>query len=288
MLLTMTRNRLGLFLILLAFVSVSSKQAQASRFVIPDDNDVLKVINQRDSLDYVIPRDDIKILVWNMYKAGKKSWATDYRKLIKGIDILMLQEVFTAPYMMNVLKEDERRSYFLATSFKDKKRNFARTGTATASSFEPVRVGWQRSKYREPVIRTPKMVSIAEYDLAGTEDNLLTLNIHAINFVSTRKLKHMIEAGLIEARKHKGPVIFGGDFNTWSKKKLRMMYDLMAYYGFEDVAFPRLKTGDDGRMKTFGNILDHVFVRGLKVKKSKVYASVEGSDHKAMEVHFSY
>lgn len=135
MLLTMTRNRLGLFLILLAFVSVSSKQAQASRFVIPDDNDVLKVINQNDSLDYVIQRDDIKILVWNMYKAGKKSWATDYRKLIKGIDILMLQEVFTAPDMMNVLKEDESRSYFLATSFKDKKRNFARTGTATASSF---------------------------------------------------------------------------------------------------------------------------------------------------------
>jgi endonuclease/exonuclease/phosphatase (EEP) superfamily protein YafD len=288
MLLKMTRVHFKVLLFVITLISFAPKGVEASRFVIPDDNNVLKVINKdTKSMDFVIPRDDIKVLVWNMYKAGKDSWAQDYKKLSRGVDILLLQEILTVPKMMQTISKDQR-TYFLATSFMDKKRNLARTGTATASTFEPVRVGWQRSKYREPIIRTPKMVTIAEYDLEGTDDNLLTLNIHAINFVSTRKLKHMIEAGLIEARKHRGPVIFGGDFNTWSKKKLKMMYDLMAFYGFKDVKFPRLAQGDDGRMKTFGNILDHVFVRGLKVKKSKVYASIEGSDHKAMEVHLSY
>lgn len=288
MLLKMTKVHLKVLFFVLTLFSFSGQRAEASRFVIPEDDNVLKIINSVKSADYVIPREDIKVLVWNMYKAGKDSWAEDYKKLSRGMDILLLQEIITVPKMLQTLTNDQR-SYFLATSFMDKKRNLARTGTATASTFKPVRVGWQRSKYREPIIRTPKMITIAEYDLSGTDDNLLTLNIHAINFVSTRKLKHMIEAALIEARKHNGPVIFGGDFNTWSKKKLKMMYDLMAFYGFKDVTFPTInRKGEDGRMKTFGNILDHVFVRGLKVKKSKVYASVEGSDHKAMEVHLSY
>lgn len=272
-------------------ISLAPQNAQAwGRFIIPGDNDVLKVINQTEktaSLESVVPRDDIKVLVWNMYKAGKDSWASDYRKLIKNVDILMLQEIFTVPKMIHEIRRDTGRLYFLATSFKDKKKNLARTGTATASRFSPVSVGWQRSRYREPIIRTPKMVSIAEYDLSGTDDNLLTLNIHAINFVSTRKLKHMIVTALERAAKHRGPVVFAGDFNTWSKRKLRMMYREMNRYNFKEVRFPRLGK-DDGRMKTFGNILDHVFVRDLKVKKAKVYANIEGSDHKAMEVHFVY
>ncbi len=272
---------------LLLFFTLAPQEAKAWRFVIPKDNDVLKVLNDSESLDSVIPRDDIKVLIWNMYKAGKDSWATDYKKLIKGMDVLLLQEIFTVPKMNKVLLDDEERQYFLATSFKDKKENLARTGTATASRFRPVKVGWQRSYYREPIIRTPKMVSVAEYDLAGTDKNLLTLNIHAINFVSTRKLRHQVVAALELAKKHDGPVVFGGDFNTWSKKKLRMLAGEMHRYNFTEVKFPRLGK-DDGRMKTFGNVLDHVFVRDLRIKKSKVYANIEGSDHKAMEVHLAY
>lgn len=283
-----TKIRQIILALLFITISLAPQDARAwGRFIIPGDSDVLKVINQTESLEQVIPRDDIKVLVWNMYKAGKDSWATDYRKLIKNVDILMLQEIFTVPKMIHEIQKDTGRQYFLATSFKDKKNNLARTGTGTASRFTPVSIGWQRSRYREPIIRTPKMVSIAEYDLSGTDENLLTLNIHAINFVSTRKLKHMVVTALERAAKHNGPVIFAGDFNTWSKRKLRMLYQEMSRFNFKEVQFPKIGK-DDGRMRTFGNILDHVFVRDLKVKKSKVYADIEGSDHKAMEVHLVY
>jgi endonuclease/exonuclease/phosphatase (EEP) superfamily protein YafD len=262
---------------------LSSYDVRAGRFLIPQDNNVIAVLNRVESLEYIIPRDDINVFVWNMYKGGKDTWSKDFKTLIKDKDILLLQEVLTVPQMTKEIMKDSARTYYIATSFIDKKRNFARTGVATASQFEPVRVGWQRSHYREPIIKTPKMVGVVEYDLTGTDKNLLTLNIHAINFVSTRKLKHMVKAALDEASRHDGPVVFGGDFNTWSKKKLRMLSSLMKSYRYKAVSFAK-----DGRMRTFGNILDHVFIRDLKVKKSIVYNAIEGSDHKAMEVHLAF
>lgn len=265
---------------LIAFAS------EAGRYEIPADGDVLVKYNSSVKSKFrnepILPRENIKVLVWNMYKAGKESWDVDFPKITKGKDILMLQEFFSIPRMMEVIFEDTDRTYVLSTSFKDTKEH-ARTGVATASSFDFRRVGWQRSYYREPIIRTPKMTGIATFDLAGTDKDLLTLNIHAINFVSTRKLAHMVNEGLKYAGAHDGPVIFAGDFNTWSKGKQRMLFKMMKENGFSNVRFNK-----DTRMRTFGNILDWVFVRDLKVTYSKVYGEVEGSDHKAMEVHVSY
>jgi len=45
---------------------------------------------------------------------------------------------------------------------------------------------------------------------------------------------------------------------------------------------------NDGRMKAFGNTLDHVFVRDLKIIKSKVFNKIEGSDHKAMYIEAAF
>lgn len=257
-------------------------QVEAKRFQIPADPDVLYKINQGKNVS-VLPREKFKILVWNMYKAGKESWHVDYPKLIKGMDILMLQEFFTTPRMVNVVAQDTERAYYLATSFMDKKFNNARTGVATASSYEFTKVGWHRSYYTEPIIRTPKMLGLASFDLSGTDKDLLTINIHAVNFVSTRKLQKMVRSGLEHAARHDGPVVFAGDFNTWSGKKQRMLFTELKNAGFKNVQF-----SPDTRMRTFGKVLDFVFVRDLKILYSKVYGDIEGSDHKAMEVHLSY
>jgi endonuclease/exonuclease/phosphatase (EEP) superfamily protein YafD len=256
--------------------------ANAKRFTIPKDSDVLYRLNSTRKEQAIAP-EKIKILVWNMYKGAKESWAPDFLKITKDVDILMLQEILTSPKMLKVIKEDSERSYFLATSFFDKRSGNARSGVATASKFAPTKVGWQRSKYREPLVRTPKMTGITRFDLRGTSKDLLTVNIHAINFVSTRKLEHMIHQGLKAIASHSGPAIFAGDFNTWSKKKLRMMRRLMKKYSMKEVSF-----ANDGRMKTFGNTLDHVFVRDLKITKSKVYNDIEGSDHKAMYIEAAF
>lgn len=272
----------SLFFALILSLFLLPSQVEARRFNIPPDSDVMLRINKGKRTP-TISRDNIKILVWNMYKAGKDSWDEDYPKLIKGMDILMLQEFFTIPRMMEVVQRDVERDYFVSTSFLDKKYNMARTGVATASEYEFTKAGWQRSYYREPIIRTPKMTGIATFDLSGTDKDLMTLNIHAVNFVTTRKLQHMVQEGIDEANRHDGPVVFAGDFNTWSNSKQRMLFKLMKDNGFSNVNFK-----PDTRMRTFGNVLDFVFIRDLKVKYAKVYGDIEGSDHKAMEVHLSY
>ena len=279
---TMSLKKLLVLPFITAVVVFMTVDASAKRFTIPKDSDVLLRINPNRKAQAIAP-ESIKILIWNIYKGGKDSWASDYRKISKGMDILMLQEVITDSKMMRGIKEDNERTYFLATSFFDKKSGNARSGVATASSYSPVKVAWQRSKYREPLVKTPKMTGLTSFDLSGTSKNLLTVNIHAINFVSSRKLEHMIHAGLKVISAHEGPAIFAGDFNTWSEKKLKMMRRLMAKYSMKEVTF-----ANDGRMKAFGNTLDHVFVRDLKIIKSTVFNKIEGSDHKAMYIEAAF
>ncbi len=257
------------------------KIAKADRYTIPKDDNVVLKLNTGKELGSLAP-EKIKFLVWNMYKGAKDSWSKDYKEIAKNADILMLQEILTNPRMVNTIKEDRQRSYHLTTSFFDKGEDGARTGVATASKYKPVSVNWQRSKYREPFVATPKMTGFTTFDLRGTDKNLLTVNIHAINFVSTEKLMHMILEALKAIDLHKGPVVFAGDFNTWSKAKLNMVRGLMKNHSMKEVSFD-----NDGRMTTFGNTLDHVFVRDLKVTASKVHNSIEGSDHKAMSIEAS-
>lgn len=256
--------------------------SQAIRFLIPIDSNVIFQINEGQNLP-ALPRDNFKVLVWNMYKGAEESWAEDYKKIIQGQDILMLQELLTDDNMTPVFKADQERTYYLATSFFDKWNNLARSGVATASHYEALEVDWHRSFHREPVVRTPKMSSVVTYALEDSEKTLLTINIHAINFVSKSKLFHMVNQGLEAAAKHDGPVIFAGDFNTWSSGKLKGVYEMMKKAGFSNVKFE-----NDERMKTFGRVLDHIFVRDLKINSSRVYGEIEGADHKAMEATLSY
>jgi len=266
---------------LLTSILVFGPSVKAGRLIIPNDDDVLIRFGS-SAIESAIPREEIKILIWNMYKGDKETWAQDYKKVTSDADILLLQEVISGPKMESVFAEDGR-DYYLATSFIDTLKDDLRTGVAVASKFSPSSTSWQRSYFREPIIKTPKMTGVATFDLAGTEKDLLTLNIHAINFVTTRKLEHMVREATNLIKTHDGPVIFAGDFNTWSEKKLRMVHSVLKAVGMKPVGFR-----DDTRMRTFGNILDHVFIKDLKLKKSLVYGDIEGSDHKAMEVIVSY
>ncbi len=257
-------------------------QAKAIRFLIPIDSNVIYQMNEGRNLPK-LPREDISIFVWNMYKGKNDTWKKDYEEMTKGKDILLLQEILTTPLMKGVIANDADRTYYLATSFFDKWEDLARSGVATASEYEATEVHWQRSHYREPVVKTPKMISLVKYAMEGTDKELLTMNIHAINFVGKKKLFHMVNAALVYASKHDGPVVFGGDFNTWSKGKEKGLHKMMKEFGYKEVTYEV-----DGRSDNFGRPLDHIFVRDLKINSSRTWGEREGSDHYAMEVNVSY
>ena len=81
---------------------------------------------------------------------------------------------------------------------------------------------------------------------------------------------------------HDGPVILAGDFNTWTEEKTLSLKQMVRRLGLSEVSFSK-----DERIRVFGNALDWVFVKDLSVEFSIVHGSVNGSDHKPMEVAFS-
>jgi endonuclease/exonuclease/phosphatase (EEP) superfamily protein YafD len=261
----------------LAITLSFSAPAFAKRYVVPHDDQVLIEINAGEQRG--LSPDNINVLVWNMYKGDKKTWERDFRSLSRGRDIMLLQEIYLDYQMSHVFYEQEEYGHKMATSFIDTKKRNSPSGVSTASRVEPADYFWVRSLDREPLIKTPKMLMFAEYPIEGHDKNVMTVNIHAINFVSAAKLGNML--GQIEdvLKDHDGPIILGGDFNTWSDKKTKLLMNMAKRLGLTEVTFP-----DDGRMRTFGRILDYVFVRDFDVIRSKVYGDIAGSDHKALEV----
>jgi endonuclease/exonuclease/phosphatase (EEP) superfamily protein YafD len=248
-------------------------------FYVPALKDVMTEIGEPSS--EALNTESIKLVVWNMYKGDLLPWERDYNLLSKNADILMLQEMLLGGKMSEVFNEHDGYQYKTAASFI---YNIGqqRTGVTTASHVESARTFSLRSNVLEPVINTPKMSIFAFYPLQGRDETLLTVNIHAINFVTTEGLKVQIEAIAHEISNHKGPIVFAGDFNTWSKGKLNYVMGVAKRLGLSEVSFKR-----DDRMRKFGFPLDHVFVRGVTVKSAVVRGELLGSDHKAMELVFS-
>ena len=254
--------------------------AWTKRYQLPAHEDILIQLNdpQHEHLD----PERIDILVWNMQKGIRDTWHADYQQLSLGKDILLLQEVLLDDNMGGVLDEHDDYAYHVAASFRDTWDDHVVSGVATASTARPLATSYQRSHYREPLIDTPKMAMITEYSLASTDATLLTANIHAINFVSKKKHRHMLEELEAELTGHDGPIILAGDFNTWSDEKTRTLMQMVERLGLIEVSF-----SDDHRTRMFGNALDWVFARGLSVESSQVHGHMVGSDHKPMEVTFS-
>ncbi len=253
-----------------------SCSAQARRYKVPLDREVMQTISVVNSPVQIYPL-SVKVLVWNIYKGENKSWEDEFLTLSQDKDLLLLQEVVLNKKMTRVL-ENSDYGYLFATSWIDSKQSNLASGVATGSRSNVEHSLWQRSYYREPFIRTPKMTLFTAYKVAGTDEKLLVGNIHAINFVRTYKLKHMLKEAAKVIKSHKGPVIFGGDFNTWSKRKIRNMNTIFKNLGMKSVKFK-----NDTRKRFFGRILDHVWLRGIEVQSAIVPRS-NGSDHAPMEL----
>jgi len=266
--------------VLLSLSNVFGSNAFARRYVIPSDKNVLVKIKS-SSHKYLNPS-SVKMLVWNLYKGDKDDWKKEYLKLTKGKDLLVLQEVYLDFQMSSVFYNDPF-NYIFATSFLDTKNRNSPTGVAIGSTVTPSSYQWKRTRYREPVIKTPKMLVFGEYPLKGKKDKLMVVSIHGINFVAAYKLEHMLGQIVEVAKKHKGPLVVAGDFNSWSKKKVKLVEKMG-----RDLGLTSAKFDSDDRMKTFGNIIDYTYYRGGKVKNSRVYGESDGSDHKAMELEFDF
>ena len=246
---------------------------------LPETDAIIKEVGNYSEINNRLNPDQINILVWNIYKCKKKSWSQDFENLSRNKDILILQEGVLNSEITPLLLKNNSYKYTMASSFLYTKEAIP-TGVVTASEIKPVFKKFFRSIGREPIIGTPKMILSTKYKIEGYSKSLLVVNIHSLNFVTTSKFSKQLFSVLDTIQNHDGPIIFGGDFNSWSDKKENFLKEFMAKIGLTEVLF---ENGDE--RKTFnGHILDYAFIKGLKVLSSHVYSNLDGSDHKAIEI----
>ena len=238
---------------------------------VPSEQNAIKTLGiaKKDKIENKV----LNVLIRNVHKENfTQAWLDDFNNIRKNKDIILLQEsvFYEGPIIPNVYKQYRT---ILGESFT---RQGTKTGNATLSKYKIYEPKVIHSPDREPIIRTPKPIIISKFKLLNGK-KLLTLNIHGINFVSYRKFKRMINKSLKSIKKHRGPVIYAGDFNTWSKRKTRFLVSSLRKLGLKWVKFRH-----EERVKTyFGYPLDQAFVRGLKILDADILL-MNSSDHSPM------
>lgn len=216
----------------------------------------------------------IDLLNWNVKKGSMDGMQQDLRSIAMGKDLVVLQEVDLDLDIERELTHVRHESF--SQGFTTRRRT---TGVATYSTSAPISECHLVST--EPLLRTPKATSITEYDLAAHEDNLLVVNVHAVN-ISWGLVRYQEQMNQIRevVAAHKGPAILSGDFNTWRPGRMQIVADMVDRLSFKPVT---LKA--DHRTRFYGNPLDHVFVRGLDVEAG-LSRPVSSSDHNPISVRF--
>lgn len=221
------------------------------------------------------PGGDLRLLVWNIEKAKQgEVWRRDFERLLKQSDLALVQESHLVDPVKKVMKAVTSFEWFFVVSFLW--RGYE-TGVASVSHWPSENPRWYKSPDNEPILMTPKMAMSLVLPLSDGR-RLLVFNVHALNFVVDGAFKNQIRPLAGVAKAHDGPVIFAGDFNTWNENRMRFLKIEMHSAGLYPIRFD----GDRRRMR-----LDHVFVRGLKIKSAVMRTDVSTSDHWPIQTRFS-
>jgi len=223
----------------------------------------------------VLPKalgDELEIVSWNIQKTSNLKWRQDLNMLSTSASLVFIQEAVLQADIADSIPENLHREF--APGYR---RGKLQTGVMTFSASSPT-LACDLS-INEPWLRTPKATSIVQYRLTGRDENLLVVNLHAVNFTlglkSYRKQFSALDEYLEE---HPGPVILAGDLNTWSNKRQQWVNDFMVRHGMSSISFE-----PDYRSKVFGKALDHIYVRGLKAQSAETIR-VDSSDHNPLKV----
>ncbi|MHC5674063.1 endonuclease/exonuclease/phosphatase family protein [Nostoc sp.] len=247
-------------------------------------------IDKKNSIQTKINSKSIKVLSWNIAKQNyNKTWMKDFSEIIETYqpNLIFLQE-FSLKLEADEWSKWLEMNWNFAPNFVDIHHQ-SYSGIFTAATISPLTIKVITTKHYEPIVRTPKISLITEYLLSEQSTTLLTINSHLINFVDLNKFKIQLNELELALSTHSGPLIFSGDFNTWSQKRAVILNQVITKLGLTPVIFaPHEKE----KIKRFllSPPLDHIFYRNLSAKKAsaKVLDKICSSDHKPLLAEFTY
>lgn len=216
------------------------------------------------------------LTTWNIYKGGMQGLYPDLQQIIEESDFVLMQEFLLNDEQNEQIQQLSHIHWALAKSFKD---GGEWTGVATASKWQPYESVPVRSPGTEPFTDTPKMSLITKYALQNGE-NLWLVNIHGLNFDLTHNaFKNQIKALTAMLAQHDGPMIFAGDFNTWSEVRYDYLMKATASLYLERAPI-------ENPIGIMSATLDHIFYRGFQSVKPSLLSEVTSSDHNPMRLEF--
>ena len=212
------------------------------------------------------------MLNWNVEKAQHPNLVTEFAAYAERSDLIFLQEAVPLKTTETVIAQSLYEAFV-----RGYVQNEIDTGVLTLAR-TPHLVHCHLLA-TEPWLRTPKATSVTLYPLAGSTASLLTINLHAVNFsFGVKEYRFQLEAAAELMRAHRGPVIFGGDLNTWSNRRQATLDAVTDDLGLTPIPF-----SPDHRTSRYGRPLDHLYVRDLTWQSSET-VQVETSDHNPLIV----
>lgn len=217
----------------------------------------------------------LRIASWNLHKGADEGWQTDLSRFAREHDLLLLQEAVLSTPVREVL-ERAGHTWRMAGAFA---YNGEERGVLVAARVRPLDACTLRAF--EPLAQLPKSAMVARFKLVDGRV-LAVANLHGINFtLGLEAFKGQLDAVAEVMARHDGPAVLGGDFNTWSEERHKVLNEVAARLGMTSVDLV-----PDGRRRTFGRHLDHLFVRGLRVLQAGA-PEVKSSDHNPILATFT-
>ena len=222
----------------------------------------------------------IRCLLWNILKARRDNWFSDFRDLSADRDLVMLQEAVHNAPTDALFEQSSRFEWVMARSFRHPINNIDH-GIKTGSVSQAIERHFFLSPHAEPVLNTQKLLLSTTYALHGSHEHLLVLNMHAINFVGVNKYVEQLDQLEAAVGQHAGPVILGGDFNTWNPRRLSHFFAVASKAGLVEAAMQR-----QTRLVHMNQHLDHLLYRGLRLCAVQSLDRVASSDHAPITATF--
>ena len=218
----------------------------------------------------------LSILVWNIYKQNKENWLVALEELSEDRQLILLQEASMSEDLKNYIGSSKwgvsQVNAFEVFNTQAGVLNLASVLPIVACAYT----------HEEPWLQLPKSALWTLYQLSNGQ-NLAVVNIHSVNFTfGTEDYFEQLDVLANELVAHQGPIIFAGDFNSWSEARFTVLKAVLKKVGLQEVTFDP----DNRTQFITGLPLDHVFYRGLEVKKTKAPIS-DASDHNPLQVTFS-
>ncbi|PFG55592.1 endonuclease/exonuclease/phosphatase (EEP) superfamily protein YafD [Vibrio sp. ES.051] len=218
---------------------------------------------------------ELNVLVWNIYKQNRNNWQRELDELSANKQLLLLQEASMTQTFKQWLVEGD----WVSNQVSAFKALGSGVGVISIGQEQPEKACAYTSK--EPWLRLPKSALYSRYYLSNGE-RLAVINVHAINFTVGMQ-EYVSQLTFLEMllKNHTGPVLFAGDFNSWSESRVDAMSKVLKAASLKEVTF----SPDHRTQFITGLPLDHVFYRGLTLKYAKAPQS-DASDHNPLLMSF--